>query len=334
MSMPILYLAPKESFSQKTDAYSVSQIKYAKAKDNCFLFKTSDISDSSYRNVIFIIPSSYFVTVLSEVNTMITKVQYKNKIGYVSADSVTKVSFVPVSPTLEGVSFDISEDVGTQIRSSPVADNTSNVLKIIPAGTVDISYTATILGDIPTGGSSNVWYYATYTPISDPTSVYEGYVYSEKTYNLTEIPKNLEDDLKPSEEISEEDEEIGFTINDTIKVVLIVLICVPIVLVFVLLVAHNKRNKKDKEVEQEYKNFVKKEEEKTQKYDNFQFDEEAHKRSRVRKQSIRKIRDLEGKAFEKKEPYYARFISQEPNGDNSSTPAFPTYEVIDDDDLL
>ena len=163
--------------------YSVSRIIYAKAKANCYLFKTSDITDASYRNVEYIIPETYFVKILNDINDSVKKVQYNNKIGYVSSDSIFVVDFVPVMPSLDGVFFDISDGVGTHLRKSPTADDSSNVIMVIPAGTKSVCYIASIIGTIPTGGSSNVWYYVTYSPSSDPTSVYEGYVYSLKTIN-------------------------------------------------------------------------------------------------------------------------------------------------------
>ena len=142
--------------------YSDSSISYAKIKSNAYLFKTSDISNSSYLNVYYILPESYFVEVVSFVNSMIVKVQYKNKIGYVSSDSISVVDFVPSMPFLNGVVFDILNDVGTQLRSSPSATNNENIKTLLPAGKKNIEYIASIKGDIPTGGVSNIWYYCFY----------------------------------------------------------------------------------------------------------------------------------------------------------------------------
>lgn len=317
--------------------YSVSQVKYAKVKENCYLFKTSDVTDSSYNNVWFFIPETYFVTILSEVDSMITRVQYKNKIGYVASDTIKQVDFVPLNPTLENVTFDITNDVGTQIRSCPNAENTSNILGVIPAGTTNLSYIATVLGDIPTGGTSNVWYYALYSPISDPTSVYEGYVYSEKTMNLTNYEANLEDVENaetPADDVTDFDE---YKINGTIKTVLIILICVPIVLVFVLLVASNKR-KRNENLEDDLNQGGLKSKSKLESKSLKAKDKDTitnYKQIQAGPH-ITNIDQLEGKSLTKKnKPYYAKFISTNTECLNDeAVPAFPTYEVIDDDDLL
>ena len=299
------------------DYVSISKIKYAKANKNCYLFKTSDVSDASYRNVEFIVPESYFVIVLTDVNSLIKKVQYNNKIGYVSSDSVKEVDFIPVNPLLLNITFDIYDNVGTQLRVSPTAEDNSNVIMVIPAGTKSVSYVASTIGMIPTGGSSNVWYYAIYSPTSDPTSVYEGYVYSSKVTNLSKIYLNEE-----GVEILDSDVNLetnyGYKLNDSLKTVLIVIICIPIVLVFVLLIYNSKRS--EKIVSSERKSEVK-----PQNNDNVIL------KNRNFYKKLNKIDDLNEKVLVKKTKINSRFINE------SELPvavSFPSYETIDDDDLL
>lgn len=299
--------------------YETSRIKYAKVKENCFLFKTSDVTDASYRNVEFIIPESYFVIVLNNINTMITKVQYKNKIGYVSSDSIKVVDFLPVNPTLDYVTFDINENVGTQLRSSPNADDSTNITSIVPAGTENITYVASTYGVIPTGGNSNVWYYAIYSPISDPTSVYEGYIYSGKTENLSKIELNSEDIYEITEN-NKEDKDNSFVINNGIKTLLIIIICVPIVLIFIILIVGNKRNKNE--------NFKTKE---TYIETNKELENRNNKNSYSLK--FKKPSDFANKKLKKKSNL-SKYITQENQTMQNNKPRFPTYEIIDDDDLL
>lgn len=318
INKPVFY--NNKSNYNSNSYYSVTRVKYAKAKESCFLFKTSDVTDASFRNVVFIVPETYFVIVLSDVNTMVKKVQYNNKIGYVSTDSVVEVDFLPINPTLEGVTFDIPDSVGTHLRSAPSADNNSNVLMVIPAGTKSVNYVASIIGTVPTGGSSNIWYYVIYSPMSDPTSVYEGYVYGSKVVNLSEIFINEEgnEEIKTDEN---DKTESSFVLNDTVRTVLIVLICLPIILVFVLLVVGNKKSKNNKILEG-YKPEVKTENVRTS---------EIRKKNFNKK--LNKIDDFENKPLKKKEPYFAKYVEEEFD-ESSKKPLFPTYETVDDDDLL
>lgn len=299
----------------------VSKVVYAKVKANCYLFKTSDVTDASYRNVEFIIPETYFVKVLDDVNSFVKKVQYNNKIGYVSADSIYVVDFVPVFPTLEGVYFDIPDDVGTHLRKQPVAEDLSNVIMVIPAGTKSVSYVASIIGTIPTGGSSNIWYYVTYSPISDPTSVYEGYVYSLKTINISKIVENVEGKKEvESEEMF--DSEKGFDLNPSVKNVLIFVICIPIILVFILLLVNNKKVKNENnKIEISDSEFVDK-------------NKSLSKINAGVDKKFSKIEDLKDKSLSKKGKFYAKFIEEDFKDEGEFKVSFPSYEMVDEDDLL
>ena len=327
----LFYFCMLESFSisfnsvnsiNLTNAYSVeNKIVYAKAKENCFLFKTSDVNNSSFHNVTFMVPESYFVIILSQINSYIYKVQYRSKIGYVMSDSIEVVDFIPVEPFLYDVQFDIPADVGTQIRSSPSVDTYSNVLSIIPSGTNGVNYIANIVGVVPTGGSSNIWYYCSYSPESDPTSVYEGYVYSEKTINLSNIEYNQEG-VSLSTSDQENVDENSVHISPVLKYTLIAVMCLPILIIFVLLVINFKNQKlKSSKVNLETTNG----------YD-FNDDKMVNKSKLKNDKFLRKIEELEGKPLiSKKTKFSASLIS--PSKENLS-PEFPVYEIVDDEDLL
>lgn len=284
---------------------------YAKAKENCFLFKTSDTSSSHYSNVFFIVPKTYFVKILTELSGAVYKVEYAGKIGYVSSDSVIKASFTPINTTLKNVTFSTLKNVATQLRSTPTAENTSNVKVVMDEGASNIRYIASTIGIKPNGGESDIWYYCEYQPTNDPTSVYVGYVYSEKTEALSEITENIETNpvVEPPEKPSTDDR---VKMSSTVKIVLISLISAPIVLVFVLLVVNFKRNAKPKKVK----------EKKT-------IDTETHEAVPPK----RKVQSLAGKKLTKKKEDSYKFVSR---GDalTGLNPSFPTYEVDDDDDLL
>lgn len=288
----------------------LQQQKFAKAKENCYLFKTSDISSSASKNVYFCVPKSYFVTILAELNSSVLKVEYKGKIGYVSKDSVVVASFVPIVPTLDDITLDIVSSSGTQIRSSPSAETSSNIIKILSAGTKDLEYVSYINSSKPTGGNSNVWYYVYYFPEDDPTAFYEGYVYSEKTTNLSLISENLEKNPEVETDGTKQESNTIF-VSKSVKIILIVLILLPVVLVLIIAIFRSKNAviiKQKNEQEDEQKQHQK-------------------ERSKVA------VKSLEGKHFilKKNEKHYDENFGEEIA---SITPIFPSYDVVDDDDLL
>lgn len=291
------------------ESLSAPSQKFAKAKENCFLFKTSDITSTAFKNVYFCVPKSYFVTILAEINALVFKVEYKGKIGYVSKDSVVVATFTPVVPTLDDITFDISTASGTQLRSSPSAESSLNILKVISAGTKNIEYVSFISSAKPVGGNSSIWYYVYYFPEDDPTSFYEGYIYSEKAINLSFISENLE--CNPELISDDKNHSDGTTIaSKNVKIVLIVLILLPIVLVLFIVAFRARAGAK-----------IKREELKKCESD------------KSENNCKKTIKSLSGKSFilkENSKNSADEFIPEV----SSITPIFPTYEVIDDDDLL
>lgn len=205
---------------------------YAKALVGCFLYKTQEL-DKSYENVLFVVPETYFVTVLETVNDNCFKVQYDKFIGYVEASTVVIATFVPILKTLSNITFDIKTTSGTQIWQYPTTK--SSICTTISAGTKNISYIAYAYGSVPSGAESNIWYYVYFTPDENSTNVYEGYIYSENTTNLTEIVANTESN--PEEIIEEMQDEQVIYISSTIKTIIISIIAIPVIL-FLLIILY------------------------------------------------------------------------------------------------
>lgn len=209
-------------------ASQTSKITYAKILEDCFLYKNNNMS-TDINNIYFCLPKTYFVTILSKINDDIVKVKYSTFVGFCYSSCVSIVSFTPNVAELVGITFDINQLAGTQVWSAP-SDTKGIKSTTIPAGTTQIEYIASTTGDIPLGGTVNVWYYARFTPSSNTTSVYEGYVYSEATVNLSNIPNNLEVETT----IDTPKLDGAITIDGALKVVLIVLICLPFAILFVV----------------------------------------------------------------------------------------------------
>ena len=244
----ILTLEPNARLKQSTISVSAqSNLEFAKVKSGCILYKTENTASDDFQNMLFEIPESYFVNVISRPNQNTFKVKYGEFIGFIDVSFAAVVSFTPKNPTLTGITFSIKSEAGTQLRNSPDANNLNNVLTNIPSNAQGLTYIAKISGERPTGGTSDVWYYAVYSPQTSPTSVYYGYVYSERTENLSTIPANIENDIiEPSS--SENFGDYGdndLYISAPVRTILIGLVCLPVVILFVVFLFKVKSRKKE-----------------------------------------------------------------------------------------
>lgn len=225
-----LSLKPQNLYYDNT-VVANDEVVYAKVLDECVLFKNEQM-DLTLENIYFQVPESYFVVLLDTINEQCCKVQYGRYTGYVNSAKVEIAKFVPVVKTLDGITFDVKTNAGTQIWKYPTTNST--VFTTLDAGTKDITYIASVEGYVPSGGKSNIWYYVSYTPADNSTSVFEGYVYSENTTNLTEIVFNAETnpvDILEEESVSE---NIIF-ISSTLKTIVVTIIALPVILFFVII---------------------------------------------------------------------------------------------------
>ena len=302
IATPLYYApeAPIQHLPLTVAIINTQQIKYAKILPNCYLYKTSSL-DQDIKNIYFILPETYFVSVIKIINENVYQVQYSSFVGYCGANTISPVSFTPKDPELLNISFNINSLAGTQVWTEPSV-NSGRKLTTIPAATLNIEYIASTTGEIPTGGTSNLWYYARYTPITQATKVYEGYIYSEAITNLSNIPNNLEVEL-----ITDNSGQIENTINisDTFKTILLVLICSPFaILIFVFVVKAIKKASSKKQAKRGLDNV-----ENT----NNTFTKTSYVKKRQFNNQIN---------YHKDEPLETIEI------------AFPNYDYIDDDDLL
>lgn len=230
----LIYSCVFSVFSRNVDfakADEQQNTTYAKALVGCNLYKTQEMSDK-FEDVYFQIPETYFMIILEMVNDECFKVQYNKYIGYVESSTVMVASFIPILKTLDNITFDIKSTSGTQIWQYPTTK--SNICTTISAGTKNVTYIAYAYGSVPTGGESNIWYYVYYTPDSNSTNVYEGYVYSENTTNLTEIVANTETNPEVISDENKLDDKLIY-ISSTIKTIVVAIVVVPIILFFAII---------------------------------------------------------------------------------------------------
>ena len=285
---------------------------YAKASAVCTLYKTTTMSEE-ISNIYFVIPETYFVTILEVVSDNCLKVQYGGFVGYVDSSTVVVATFIPIVKTLEGITCDIKDTSGTQIWSEPSA--TSTVLTTIPAGTKNIRYIASAFGRIPSGGESNLWYYVSFTPESNSTNVYEGYIYSENVTNLSEIVPNTE--TNPEVITNKNGDDYMLNISSPVRAIIITLIAVPvIILILIIIYKASKKigNKKSLNQKQEVENIPP-----AYGYNNYENSsyENNHLKEEIQHMSVHP---------------YVRKMNQRRYDEQKSYPVFPTYDS--DDDLL
>ena len=292
-------------------AYSKAETTtYAKALENCLMYKSESMIENS-DNVFFIIPESYFVIVLDYVNDNCYKVQYQKYIGYVSSSTVIISTFTPIVKFLEHIKFDIKETSGTQVWNKP--STSGRVLTTISAGTKGVSYIAYVYGTIPSGGESNLWYYVTFTPSENSTNVYEGYVYSENTTNLSEIVLNTECNPEVIQNESQTADGVLY-ISPTIKTIIVAIIAIPIIL-FIFIILYNLIKKLQKNTKHR-KN--------TNNYSEEDFGGLEQVSDRVENESLKsEISKMKNTTFVKK---------NSKNFSSHNIPEFPDYSS--DDDLL
>ena len=286
-------------------------VTYAKALSNCVLYKSIEMG-LRIDDMFFVVPETYFVTVLETVSDECLKVQYDKFIGYVKATSVVIATFVPIVKTLSGVTVDVKETSGTQVWNIPSSNG--KVLTTISAGEKQIKYISYVYGEIPSGGQSNLWYYVAYTPIYNSTSVYEGYVYSENMINLSDIVLNNE----TNQELITEENLMDKTIyiSPTLKTILITIVCVPIILLFlIILYKFSKKIQKNTKKDNNSNN-------KTFENNSFSTNDLVDK-YKYNPHLKKELGEMKNTSYVKKHTLFNKRVNY---------PAFPSYES--DDDLL
>ena len=312
--VPLSLTSANATTIDPTTAEASTNYGYYKVLSSCALFKTSDITNTSLENIYFTIPETYFVKKISDISASTLKVSYNGKIGYVMTERVKLVSFLPNEKYLQGITFDISKLSGTQMWSNPTTTDQSKIIfKHIEAGTTNISYIASANGEIPPGATSRIWYYCTFSPANDPTSVYEGYIHSEKTTNLTEIIQNTEDDIILNE-VTDTSKTL-FGLPKSIETILIVIVSIPLLSIIVIIFMNSRRKHKQKNSKIITDNIIE---------------------SNNEENSPHNIQSFKGKKYSIKEKFN-NFMFESPtitDNHNNQKFQFSNLDIIDEDDLL
>lgn len=240
--------------ASKYTTYTYAQIK----QENTYLYKS--ISSTESTNAYFVLPTTYFVLLLSNISENFYKVEYNGVFGYVLKDKVTPINETPQNPYLTNITFRVYSSDGTNVFSSPF--NTSSVDNQI-IETVEVlsplTYYGEILGDEFIVNRGYSWVYC------KTSSNKFGYVYKGLCDSFSPIYENSEKvTTKTNVFFEEDDNSYLYNLVDVtpgLKVLLIVAVCLPSLFLIYLLfkpfkleksLANKKQNIKIKE---SYKNL-------------------------------------------------------------------------------
>lgn len=312
---------------KEISTYSAETTTYAKALVGCTLYKSRTMSNE-LENIYFIIPETYFVVVLESVSDTCMKVQYNKYIGYVNVTTITVATFIPIVKTLDNIKCDIKGTSGTQIWTVPSSSN-GKILTTILAGTTGINYIASIYGNIPSGGESNLWYYISYTPDSNSTNVYEGYIYSENVTNLSDIVANTETNPEIINPKNEQESNDTIYVSSTVKTIIIAIIAIPIIILFAILiykiVKRVRENASNKSFEKNERKLIRRE-----KYVDYDEDYNEPRENDYSLQS--RLNSMKNTTYIKKERPSVIYPNQNQysKSTNNNYPKFPSYSSEDD----
>lgn len=213
------------SFAPYPVAYATKE-QYAIINEGCFLYADENLTEKTTS-----LPSSYFVTILSEQDDVF-KVAFSSISGFVSSSSVSLVDYVPKSKYPTTNIHKVYNDGNTvSLRDKPSHLNGTLIQKLSDGETV--TYFGTIEGSNQVEQLSSTWYYVR---TNGENPVY-GYVYS-LYFSPPELPKN---DTSPQDEPTSGQISSSVEFSPNGKYVVIVALCIPVVILLYILYKSAKR---------------------------------------------------------------------------------------------
>lgn len=150
--------------------------EHQKITKNTILYK-----DNTLETAIMELPGGYYLTPLS-TNGEITRVTYNGVTGFVRSDSLT--TGTTSGELHERADIQTKADAGTYLRES--ANTESKKIGLISPST-PLEYLGRLIGETPSDGTTNVWYYVNFNISS--TATVRGYVYGERVnIKVTTLP--------------------------------------------------------------------------------------------------------------------------------------------------
>lgn len=220
-----------------------SEYKFVKILSDTPLYKNNDLTHEIIR-----LPSGYFAKELSRTNNL-SRVEYNGTIGYINNLDTTYAT-IKNGNAYKSATLYTRSDAGTHLRTAPTT--TSDKTYLIPAGST-LSFVGEISGDIPTDGTSPVWYYVHFN--SGDTTTHTGYIYSERTIitNISSPPEvvtstetTLSTQTSTPNTNTDIPQNLTTPLSSGLKIFLIILFAVLGVIIFALLLISPKSEKLNK----------------------------------------------------------------------------------------
>ena len=207
-------------FFLKVNASKYTTYTYAQIKEQTYLYKSNQ--STQIQHALFMLPSSYFVKLLSNFSENFYKVEYNGIVGYVLKSQVMPVNEQPQTPYLKNITFRVYSSDGTKVFSSPTntTDPQNTVVEQIEVLT-PLTYYGEILGDEFISSRGFSWIYC------KTTKGNFGYVYKGLCDNFTPITQNQEKVTYTTNVYFETDNSYLYNLVDVtpgLKVLLIILI--------------------------------------------------------------------------------------------------------------
>ena len=222
---------------------NASEYKFIKILSDTPLYKNNDLTHEIIR-----LPSGYFAKELSRTQNL-SRVEYNGTIGYINNLDTTYAT-IKSGSAYKNATLYTRSDAGTHLRTSPTT--TSDKTYLIPAGSTLI-YVGEISGDIPTDGTSPLWYYVHFN--SGDTTTHTGYIYSERTIitNISSPPEitapaetTLSTQVNTANTQTDIPQNLTTPLSSGLKIFLIILFSVLGIIIFALLLISPKSEKTNK----------------------------------------------------------------------------------------
>ena len=225
----VVLLSPFLNFSPPTTyASSLTTYTYARAETSgVYLYKSASSLDSS--NILFEIPETYFVGLLSNYDSKFYKVMYRDLTGFVLKSSVTPVKETPETPYLENVTFRVFSPGGTELVANPTSKSPT-VITTVEQNTT-LNYYGKSVGQENISGRGSTWYFGT------TTTGERGYIYKGLTDQLSHIPINSERTTAISSPFGDSNDYLYNLVDISLgsKILIILLTTLPVGLLIYLL---------------------------------------------------------------------------------------------------
>ena len=143
--------------------------KYTQVLNPTIIYRNNDLSDA-----MITAPTGYYLEILSSTGDLY-RVRYGEITGFVRFGTEPAITTMLSEPATQTAEIETKSDAGTHLRKAPSV--ASEKIVVIPAGT-KLTYIGEISGDIPSDGTSKMWYFVRFD--SGDTTTHSGYVYSER----------------------------------------------------------------------------------------------------------------------------------------------------------